>query len=200
MPLGIHSARRLDALIKEKSSLSLLLLLFAISRKKQTKTPKEFRVASRAAPSRRRRRRSALCLFLSRIMAGVDLAMEGIPRYVKVLFFFFFCLLQSTHSKRDMMFQINNNMRFSTKIRRCFNVRNVSLSLHACAKRVNSSPLSVFFQKQIRKTCALTTLRKQQRIWNIQNRRDLRFTEREKVAHHRTDYQVTLFVVARRVV
>merc|ERR1712216_435494 len=29
-----------------------------------------------------------------------------------------------------------------------------------------------------------------QRIWNIQNRRDLRFTEREKVAHHRTDYQV----------
>lgn len=37
------------------------------------------------------------------------------------------------------------------------------------------------------------TLLKQQRIWNIQNRRDLRFTEREKVAHHRTDYQVTLY-------
>jgi hypothetical protein len=39
------------------------------------------------------------------------------------------------------------------------------------------------------------TLLKQQRIWNIQNRRDLRFTEREKVAHHRTDYQVTLSIV-----
>jgi hypothetical protein len=45
------------------------------------------------------------------------------------------------------------------------------------------------------------TLRKQQRIWNIQNRRDLRFTEREKVAHHRTDYQVTIVILfARRVV
>jgi hypothetical protein len=58
--------------------------------KKTNKTPKEFRVASRAAPSRRRRRRSALCLFLSRIMAGVDLAMEGIPRYVKDLSSSFF--------------------------------------------------------------------------------------------------------------
>ena len=122
--------------------------------KKTNKTPKEFRVASRAAPSRRRRRRSALCLFLSRIMAGVDLAMEGIPRYVKDLSSSFFLSFEvdAFEARHDVSNQqqhafFDQDSTTSTSF-------NVGMSLlFAClrAKRAHASPLSSLFKNKFLK-------------------------------------------------
>jgi len=72
-------------------------------------------------------------------MAGVDLAMEGIPRYVKDLSSSsFLCLLKSTHSKRDMMFQINNNMRFLDQDSTMLQCAECLFSLHAYALNVHT--------------------------------------------------------------
>ncbi len=59
-------------------------------------------------------------------MAGVDLAMEGIPRYAKVLFFFFFLSFEvdAFEARHDVSNQQQHAFfdQDSTKI----NVRNVS--------------------------------------------------------------------------
>ena len=101
--------------------------------KKTNKTPKEFRVASRAATSRRRRRRSALCLFLSRIMAGVDLAMEGIPRYVKDLFFFFLSFEVDAFEARYDVSNQQQHAFFEQDSRSTMCGMSFSLCMHACA-------------------------------------------------------------------
>lgn len=106
--------------------------------------------SSRAATLRRRRRRSALCLSLSSIMAGVDLAMEGIPRYVCDLFLFFLSL-SSTHSKRERCLKSTTTCVFRPRFDFFILVRNVFLSLHACAKRVNSSLLLSSFKNKLAK-------------------------------------------------
>ena len=84
-------------------------------------------------------------------MAGVDLAMEGIPRYVKDLFFFFFCLLKSTHSKRDMCFKSTTTCVFRPRFDDA-SMCGMSL-LSAClrAKRAHASPLSSLFKNKFLK-------------------------------------------------
>jgi hypothetical protein len=159
VPLGIHRERRLDALIlkltKESPPPLCQQSLEEKILKKANKKQQKNSASSRAATSRRRRRRSALCLFLSSIMAGVDLAMEGIPRYVKDLFFFFFCLSRRLVRSAKDVFKINNNMRFSSKIR-LLSVFGMSFSPRMRALNVYKLfSAVVFFQKQIRKTCAL---------------------------------------------
>ena len=108
---------------------------------------------------------------------------------MRYLLLFSVFLVDSFEARK--MFKINNNMRFSTKIRllQCSECR----SLPACVRALNVYTLlrCCLLSKTNSQNVRTKTLLKQQRIWNIQNRRDLRFTEREKVAHHRTDYQVT---------
>ncbi len=58
---------------------------------------------------------------------------------------FFFFPLSSTHSKRERCLKTTTTCVFRP---RCRNVRNVFLSLHACAKRLNSSLLSSSFKNK----------------------------------------------------
>jgi len=179
--LGIHRERLLDNALLVKSRPPLCNLL-----KKTNKNNKRI-------PRRRGRQHyededeEALSVSLDIVSWPVSISRWKVFPGMCAIFFFF--PLSSTHSKRERCLKTTTTCVFRP---RCRNVRNVFLSLHACAKRLNSSLLSSSFKNKPAKLRTVTLL-KQQRIWNIQNRRDLRFTEREKVAHHRTDYQVTLY-------
>ena len=81
----------------------------------QQKTTKEFRVVAGGNITQTKTKKRSLSLSFSH--HGRRRSRDG--RYSQVRersLLSFFCLLKSTHSKRDMMFQINNNMRFSSKI------------------------------------------------------------------------------------
>jgi hypothetical protein len=121
------STRLLKKNLHKLSSSSLLTL----SKTTKQKTTKEFRVVAGGNITKTKTKKRSLSLSFSH--HGRRRSRDG--RYSQVRersLLSFFCLLKSTHSKRDMMFQINNNMRFSSKIRgrQCAECR----SLFACMR------------------------------------------------------------------
>ena len=112
------------------------------------KTTKEFRVVAGGNITKTKTKKRSLSLSFSH--HGRRRSRDG--RYSQVRersLLSFFCLLKSTHSKRDMMFQINNNMRFSTKIRRRrqASMSECLFSLHAYALNVHTLLRCLLYSK-----------------------------------------------------
>ena len=86
-------------------------------------------------------------------MAGVDLAMEGIPRYVKDLFFFFFFLSFEVYAF-EARHDVSNQQQHAFSRPRFDDASMCGMSLlSAClrAKRAHASPLSSLFKNKFLK-------------------------------------------------
>ena len=85
-------------------------------------------------------------------MAGVDLAMEGIPRYVKDLFFFFLSFEVDAFEARYDVSNQQQHAFFDQDSTSAMCGMSFSLSACVCAKRVySSSPLSSLFKNKFLK-------------------------------------------------